>query len=291
MLGAACSPCCRRFLGVTLGGFQNVLHSYNTATSYNLKTSGYEDGVAVLLQPLVAQFYGSGAFGPSCHGGSSSGYFNKVCYTPSLTFTATEVRLSLTFSVYIADGGAGFHTCELEYRKARASFWENESESGVFLFSSGDVFSFTSNSTYFVESDIGTAAIVQREWPADQGIQWAKSLSFPLRVEISNGPEQVTAQSPFVYDSPGFKYFPSEADPLFWAEARVSALGLTFMITRLVLGTWAAYLISPVYWEAFSSDGVLTMPGGGVEFFAFPGVVQFAGYGTPSGATTVFTTL
>lgn len=287
MLGSAGWLCCRRFLGLTVGGFKNALHCWNTATSYNV-ASCYEQGVAVPLQPLVAPIYTSGAFGPSCHGGSSSGYFNRVCYTPSLTFTATEVRLSLTFSVYIADGGANFYTCEVEYRKPRASFWENEYQDGVFLFSNGDVFSFTSNSANFVQSDIGTAAIVQRAWPVDQGVQWGETWSFPLRVEITNGPAPLTERSPFVYESPSTITF--NAGTLF-AGTGVSFLGLFFRIQQLGFGDWAAYLISPVYWEAFSSDGVLTMPGGGVEFFAFPGVVQFAGYGTPSGATTVFTNL
>jgi hypothetical protein len=293
MLGSAGWLCCRRFLGLTVGGFKNALHCWNTATSYNV-ASCYEQGVPVSLQPLLAPFYTNGPFGPSCHGGSLIGaFFNMICYTPAITFTATEVRLRLKFGVYLA---ANFYTCEVEYRKSRASFWENEYQDGVFLFSNGDVFSFTSDSANFVQSDIGTAAIVQRAWPVDQGVQWAETWSFPLRVEISNGPAPLTERSPFNYESPSTIEFIASGGGFLsglptYASAGETGVGLVFLIQRSGFGTWASYAISHVYWEAFSSDGVLTMPGGSVEGLPFPGVAQIAGYGTPSSATTVFTVL
>jgi hypothetical protein len=204
--------------------------------------------------------------------------------------------LRLKFGVYAGYGGPTFHTCDVEYRKSRASFWENEYQYGVFLFSSGDVFSFTSDSTIFVQSDIGTAAIVQRAWPEDQGVQWAETWSFPLRVEITNGPATLTARSPFVYESPGEIRFIGSGDAfgsgaLTYAAAGETGQGLAFLIQLFGFGTWASYVISHVYWETFSSNGVLTMPDVGVENLPFPGVVQIAGYGTPSSATTVFTVL
>jgi len=278
MLGASCSPCCAPqagFVGLTLGGFKNFLHCYNTATSFNaLSPTGapfavgpYLDNQPIGLAAAPAPWYGNSAYGPSCHGGSNFGTRNKICYQPLLTFTSTEVRLYLKFTVYY---GADTYTCEVEYRKPRIGFWEEKYGIGIFRFTNADVFSLASDSDKFVISDIGTAAIVQRVWPAGQGVEWLNTWQYPLRVEVTEGASDIAGP----YDFPDSSQF---FVGRLIIDGRTTSAGLTFRLENSFFGMRVLVLISRVFWEAFHSGSGLTISGMGKPYLPWPGAVASPG--------------
>lgn len=282
----ACCGALAGFVGLTLGGFKNFLHGYNTALSFNRlyqtpnmgPVGPYVDNQPTGLAPAKANYYSNSALGPACHNGSDFAFFNKICHLPLLTFTNTEVRLYLKLSVYYADGSTILKTCEVEYRKPRASFWENKYAIGVFLFTPADIFSFVSDSSRFVESDIGTAAIVQRAWPLGQGISFLSSLRHPFRIEITTGPADL--QGTYEFLTPSTQQIGS---------MRIDGRGAGIVIdesyeTRLQVA------VPTLYWEAFSSGGSLTVSGIGVEYMPWPGAIN-ADLFSPAASTVTFTNL
>jgi hypothetical protein len=285
----SCSCCAppAGFVGLTLDGFKNFLHGYNSALSFNqlsqipnvTPVGPYVDDQPTALARATANYYSNSSHGPACHNGSEFSFFNKICHSPLLTFTSTEVRLYLKLTVHYNDGGGSPYTCEVEYRKPRASFWENKYSIGVFLFTPADIFSFSSDSDKFVQADIGTAAIVQRAWPLGQGISFLSSLQHPFRVEITAGPADLQGTYEFLTPSSyrvGTNDFSGFGSGIIIRETRFFDIRLQVSIPTL-------------YWEAFSSGGALTVSGVGKEYMPWPGAA--ANSISPIASTVIFTQL
>jgi hypothetical protein len=290
MLGASCSPCCEPqagFVGLTLGGFKRFLHGYNTALSFNqlsqipnvTPVGPYVDDQPTALARATANYYSNSSHGPACHNGSEFSFFNKICHSPLLTFTSTEVRLYLKLTVHYNDGGGSPYACEVEYRKPRASFWENKYSIGVFYFTPEDIFSFSSDSSKFVQTDIGTAAIVQRAWPVGQGISFLSSLRHPFRVDVTSGPADI--QGTYEFLTPTYKQI---------GRTVIDGRGAGILIEDLDYGIRLLVGAPTLYWEAFSSGGALTVSGIGVDYMPWPGAAEINTV-TPVASTVIFTQL
>jgi hypothetical protein len=181
--------------------------------------------------------------------------------------------------VHYNDGGLSPTTCEVEYRKPRASFWENKYEIGVFLFTPADIFSFSSDSSKFVEADIGTAAIVQRAWPLGQGISFLSSLQHPFRVEITAGPADLQGTYEFLTPS-SYRVGGTE----------ISGFAPGILARSLRFGEYRLQVAIPtLYWEAFSSGGALTVSGIGKLYMPWPGAA--VNEIEPVASTVIFTQL
>lgn len=282
MLGGSCSPCCEPpffFAGLTLSGWSGWLNGYNGGTSFsdfNRETDPYADNVPqTLVTPGLVQGVFTNVIATAACNNLNTLPDNRGprCYGPVLTFTSSQVTLELTLrinTIGISIGGAPSFThfvTTTTYTKQRSGFWENKYDEGIYYFTPQDATSFTTTQPIADSTNVGTAAIVQRH-QASFGSRaiFPNYLQFPMRFDIVAGVPEFLGPRDFVTGQANTGAF--TIVPILTTDA----FGYRYLVFDNVQGTTlAGWGISAPYWEAFSSNGTMTIQNVGTDYSYLPG--------------------
>lgn len=216
------------------------------------------------------------------------------------------------------------------YRKARAGFWESKYAAGVYKFTNADVFSFSTTANFqnlpVVQSEVGDFAIVQLQGDGITGQPvYSKNWDYPVRVQIqsetvstasasfgtltayfaagANAPYDFSSSSSIcannnttsvVSVSASKGPTPGTTEPSYLWLGFYGTTSPSFKNCNDLLNVCAGCFITPVFWDAFSVGGSVTLTNAGQPalgnrplwpYPGFRGFSQLSAYACTSGCS------
>lgn len=283
MLGGSCHPCCQQtpffVAGLTLSGWSGWLNAYNGGTSFtellDRTADPYADNVPKTLASVLTNLHSITPSGAAACTLVST-FPDSVgprCYGPVLTFSSSQVTLQLTLrinTIGISIGGGPSFThfvTTTNYTKDRSGFWESKYDDGIYYFYPQDATSFTTTQPIVDINNVGTVAIVQRSDPRlGLGAIFPNYLQFPMRFDLVTGVPEFLGARDFATSQANTGAF------TFVPVLNADSLGYRYLVVDNTLGvTRAGWGISRAYWEAFSSNGSMTIENVGTDHGYLPG--------------------
>ena len=304
MLGGSCSPCCSQpaaHIGLAMNGWGPSFHCWNTCSQLRGLSTDFPDNSWVEITPSGSSSNGTIQGQPPFYRPGvqnlSFGSSPRWCRT-RVRFTSTSVEVELRMRQEIQTSSASAAETTIVFQKLRASFWEDKTAPGVYVFTKPDAVSFTRESTpgwtslSVSENDIGSFAVVLLAG-SGSGPVYTKPWGFPARVQI----QSVTSASgsfsqeyffagnntPIDFSSAGTLCFNNGTLDMISVQAATTMSGATVsaFIAFIFYGfattsnsncsgfanvdsaIAAGCFITQVFWEAFSSDGLISLPNQG----------------------------
>lgn len=307
MLGSSCSPCCAQpaaHIGLAMSGWGPSFHCWNTCSQLRILSTDFPDNSWVEITPSGSSSAGTIQGQPPFYlphvSNIYSGSSPRWCRTRvRFTSAAVEVELRMRQEIAISDGQMLFSARAAEttivFQKSRASFWEDKTAPGVYVFAKPDVVSFTRESTpqwtslSVSENDTGSFAVVLLAG-SGSGPVYTKPWGFPARVQIqsvtsasgsfsqeyffagNNTPIDFSSAKTLCFNDSTLNVISVQA-ATFWSGTTTGPF-IAFVFygfastsqnkcSQLSAEIVAGCFITPVFWEAFSANGTISIPNQG----------------------------